>query len=167
MVLDPHHHQGKFGHDYIRVLASAAGLVWSTDDIDVDGVDLTIKQPGRTRYGYSPQIEVQIKTVSRPKYRQGQLIFGGLSHTQFNQLAGADFAVPRYLFAVHVPASVDRFTDSVTGALMLRHAGYFLSLRDRDRFAVDDAKRKVSVRIPVSNILDVAALATLVAGSPG
>ncbi|MGY0501895.1 DUF4365 domain-containing protein [Nocardia sp. FBN12] len=165
-MLDSHHHQGKFGHDYIRVLASAAGLVWSTDDLDVDGVDLTIKQPGRTKYGHSPQIEVQIKTVSRPKYRQGQLIFGGLSHTQFNQLAGADFAVPRYLFAIHVPAIADLFTDSITGGLMLRHTGYFLSLRDRARFAVDNPKRKVSVSIPVSNVLDVEALAALVAGSP-
>lgn len=78
-MLDPHHHQGKFGHDYIRVLASAAGLIWSTDDLDVDGVDLTIKQPGRTRFGFSPQIEVQIKTVSGKAGRGiGQvLVIGG------------------------------------------------------------------------------------------
>ncbi|MFB7876569.1 DUF4365 domain-containing protein [Nocardia sp. NPDC056064] len=164
-MLDPQHHQGKFGADYIRVLASAAGLVWSTDDLDVDGVDLTIKQPGRTKYGFSPQIEVQIKTVSRPRYRQGMLVFGGLSHTQFNQLAGTDFAVPRYLFAIHVPAVTGLFTDSVTGGLMLRHTGYFLSLRDRARFAADNATRKVTVQIPVSNVLDVEALSALVAGS--
>ncbi|WP_280338561.1 DUF4365 domain-containing protein [Nocardia neocaledoniensis] len=165
-MLDPNSHQGKFGEDYVRVLASAAGLVWSTDDVDVDGVDLCIKQPGRTRYGFSPQIEVQIKTVSRPKYRHGRLIFPGLSHTQFNQLAGTDFAVPRYLFAIHVPPAADRFADTITGALMLRHCAYFLSLRDRDRFAVDNPKRKVTVGIPVSNILDVDALRALVAGSP-
>ncbi|NKX87795.1 DUF4365 domain-containing protein [Nocardia coubleae] len=165
-MLDPNHHQGKFGHDYVRVLASAAGLVWSTDDVDVDGVDLCIKQPGRTRFGISPQIEVQIKTVSRPRYRQGQLVFPGLSHTQFNQLAGSDFAIPRYLFAVHVPAVATQFADTVTGALLLRHCGYFLSLRDRTRFPADDAKRKVSVHIPLSNILDVPALRALVAGSP-
>lgn len=165
-MLDPHHHQGKFGHDYIRVLASAAGLVWATDDIDVDGVDLAIKQPGRTPYGFSPSIAVQIKTVSRPRYQHGELVFRGLNHTQFNQLAGADFDIPRYLFAVHVPADATQFADAVTGALRLRHTGYFLSLRDRERFAVDDAKRKVSVRIPLSNVLDVEALQALVAESP-
>ncbi|MFI8972011.1 DUF4365 domain-containing protein [Nocardia asteroides] len=165
-MLDQNGHQGKFGEDYVRVLASAAGLVWSSDDVDVDGVDLTIKQPGRTRYGFSPQIEVQVKTVSKPRYRHGQLIFSGLSHTQFNQLAGADFAVPRFLFAIHVPPVAAQFADAVTGALLLRHCGYFLSLRDQDRFAVDDAKRTVSVPIPLSNVLDVDALKVLVAGSP-
>lgn len=165
-MLNRYHHQGKFGADYIRVLASAAGMIWATDDIDVDGVDLSIRQPGRTRYGFSPEIKVQIKTVSRPEYRQGQLIFRGLNHTQFNQLAGDDFAVPRYLFAIHVPGDATQFADSVTGALILQHSGYFLSLRDRDRFPVDDAKRKVSVAIPVSNVLDVEALRALVAGTP-
>ncbi|MFD3509083.1 DUF4365 domain-containing protein [Nocardia sp. NPDC058666] len=165
-MLDPNHHQGKFGHDYIRVLASAAGLLWSTDDVDVDGVDLCIKQPGRTPHGFGPAIAVQIKTVSRPKWRGGKLIFPGLNHTQFNCLAGDDFQIPRYLFAVHVPRTSAQFVESTTGALELRHAGYFLSLRDRKRFAVDDASRKVSVQIPLSNVLDVESLRALVIGPP-
>ena len=50
-MLDARNHQGKFGTDYVRVLASAAGLLWSVDDIDMDGVDLCVKLPGRTPRG--------------------------------------------------------------------------------------------------------------------
>lgn len=45
-MLDARNHQGKFGADYVRVLASAAGLLWAEDDVDMDGVDLCVKQPG-------------------------------------------------------------------------------------------------------------------------
>ncbi|GGK51108.1 DUF4365 domain-containing protein [Nocardia camponoti] len=164
-MLDPNIHQGKFGEDYIRVLASAAGLVWSADDVDVDGVDLTIKQPGRTPKGFSPQIEVQVKTMSRPTFDGGVVVFRGLNRTQFNQLAGDDFAVPRYLFAIHVPPRSGQFADSVSGATMLRHCGYFVSLRDQPRVPESDTRRKVPVRIPLSNVLDVEALRALVIGS--
>ncbi|MEV0682947.1 DUF4365 domain-containing protein [Nocardia sp. NPDC050378] len=165
-MLDPNNHQGAFGEDYVRVLASAAGLVWSTDSVDVDGVDLTIKKPGKTPYGFSPQISVQVKTVSRPRFQRGHLVFPGLTHKQFNQLAGPHFATPRYLFAIHVPRTADHFADAVTGAMTLRHCGYFLSLRDRTRFAVDDTKHTVAVHIPLGNILDAEALHALVAGTP-
>lgn len=163
-MLDRNHHQGKFGTDYVRVLASAAGLIWSTDDLDVDGVDLRIKQPGRTPNGFSPQIEVQIKTMSKPRFQRGELLYSGLTHTQFNQLAGDDFAIPRYLFAVHVPPTADRYAEAVTGGLRLSHAGYFLSLHDHARFDSDDSKRKVQVAIPLSNVLDIEALRILVTG---
>lgn len=51
-VLDARNHQGKFGQDYIRVLASAAGLLVYTPDLDYNGVDLLIRWPEtRTRGG--------------------------------------------------------------------------------------------------------------------
>jgi hypothetical protein len=60
-VLDQNNHQGKFGADYVRVLASAAGLIWSQDDVDLDAVDLCLKLPGRTPRGFSPRIDAQVK----------------------------------------------------------------------------------------------------------
>jgi hypothetical protein len=38
-MLDANQHQGKFGEDYVRVLASAAGLIVLKDDLDTDGID--------------------------------------------------------------------------------------------------------------------------------
>ncbi|SQD99420.1 conserved hypothetical protein [Parafrankia sp. Ea1.12] len=36
-MLDANQHQGKFGEDYVRVLASAAGLIVLKEDIDAAG----------------------------------------------------------------------------------------------------------------------------------
>jgi hypothetical protein len=164
-VLDARNHQGKFGADYIRVLASAAGLVWSEDDVDLDGVDLCIKQPGRTPFGFSPRIDVQVKTVSRPEVRKGVVNFDGLDQVQFNKLAGLEFIVPRYLFIVHVPLNATQYADLSTSGLLLRHIGYYVSLSDRDPLPSPDRTRSIRVKIPVSNVLTVASLSELVTGS--
>jgi len=161
-VLDPRNHQGKFGADYIRVLASAAGLIWGQDDVDLDGVDLCLKMPGRTPRGFSPRIDVQVKTVSTLEVRKGLLNFDGLSHTQFNKLAGTDFTVPRYLFVVHVPPNAARYADLSTSGLLLRHIGYYVSLSDRHTLPSDDSTRRTRVKIPVSNVLTAASLRALV-----
>lgn len=161
-MLDARNHQGKFGADYVRVLASAAGLLWAADDIDMDGVDLCVKLPGRTRSGFSPRIDVQVKTISSLDSGAGVVNFDGLDHRQFNRLAGADFLVPRYLFVVHVPRSASRYVDLSTSGLLLRHIGYYLSLRDRKPLPVDDRGRHIRVKIPLSNVLTAASLRALV-----
>ncbi|MFE6923448.1 DUF4365 domain-containing protein [Nocardia sp. NPDC057663] len=161
-MLDARNHQGKFGTDYIRVLASAAGLMWSQDDVDLDGVDLCLKLPGRTPAGFSPRIEVQVKTVSKPEIRHGFLNFDGLDRTQYNKLAGTGFQVPRYLLIVHVPGSDREYTDLSTAGLLLRHIGYYLSLHDHPVVPDTDRRRHIRVKVPVSNILTVESLHALV-----
>lgn len=162
--LDKNNHQGKFGVDYIRVLASAAGLLWSQDDVDLDGVDLSIKLPGRTRRGHSPRIEVQVKTVSRPEIRRGALNYDGLNHAQFNKLAGPDFTVPRYLFLIHVPTAVDGYAGVTTAGLLLQHIGYYLSLSDRTPLPSHSTARSIRVKVPVAQVLTAHSLRTLIIG---
>ncbi|GAA5060879.1 DUF4365 domain-containing protein [Nocardia callitridis] len=164
-MLDARNHQGKFGADYVRVLASAAGLMWGNDDVDLDGVDLCLKLPGRTPSGFSPRIDVQVKTVSRLDFRHGVLNFDGLSHKQFDKLAGTDYVVPRYLFVVHVPPVAKRYADLRTEGLLLRHLGYYLSLSDRVPLSPDDTRQQIRVKIPISNVLTATSLHALVADS--
>jgi hypothetical protein len=163
-VLDARNHQGKFGADYIRVLASAAGLTWSADDVDLDGVDLCIKLPGRTPRGFSPRIEAQVKTVSRLEVRRGLVNFDGLDHVQFNKLAGSEFVVPRYLFIVHVPRSAAEYADLSNSGLLLRHIGYYVSLQDRRPLPSPSRNRHIRVKIPLGNVLTVESLRNLVTG---
>lgn len=144
------------------MLASAAGLIWSQDDVDLDGVDLCLKLPGRTRNGFSPRIEVQVKTVSRLQDRRGLIDFDNLDQVQFNKLAGPGFTVPRYLFVVHVPTSAAQYADLHTSGLLLRHIGYYLSLESRDPLPEPSSKRHVRVKIPVSNVLTAASIRALV-----
>src|SRR4051794_37355328 len=128
-MLDANNHRGKFGEDYIRVLASAAGLTVYKDDIDFDGVDLGIRLP-RPGRGWSKSIEVQVKTTSAPLWKGPELLFDGLNQSQFNRLAGPDFTVPRYLFVVTVPRDASAYADLFTAGMLLRNIGCFLSLRD-------------------------------------
>ncbi|MFI7067443.1 DUF4365 domain-containing protein [Kribbella sp. NPDC050124] len=161
-MLDARVHQGKFGEDYVRVLASAAGLLISQDDVDHDGVDFCIKQPGPSRFGWSPRIDVQVKTTSRPRRRAAALDFDGLNQVQFNQLAGTDFVVPRYMFLVIVPANAAEYAALQTTGLLLRDVGYYVSLRDRPRIDEPRNDRRIRVAVPTSNVLTVTALRKLI-----
>jgi hypothetical protein len=160
-MLDAKQHQGKFGEDYVRVLASAAGLLVLKDDLDVDGVDLGFRATGRYGRAFSPMIEAQIKTWSAPKGAAGHLMYRGLNEWQFNRLAGPDFTVPRFLFLICVPADNQRYTDAVTDGVMLRHLGYFVSLHSEKPIQNPDRTRKRMVRVPTANVLTVSALRRL------
>src|SRR3954451_858547 len=119
-MLDAHSHRGKFGEDYVRVLASAAGLTVYQDDLDHDGIDLGIRLPNPRR-SWSKAIEVQVKTTATARWQGAQLIFDGLDQNQFNRLAGSEFTVPRYLFVVTVPSGGDAYADLFTAGMLLRN----------------------------------------------
>lgn len=160
-VLDANNHQGKFGQDYIRVLASAAGLLVYTPDLDYDGIDLGIRWPGRTGTAASPAIDAQVKSWSSPRKSGGTWRFDGLNETQFNKLAGHDYTVPRYLFLVVVPQDAGAYSEVLTDGMLLRHQGYFLSLRKEALIATPSTKRHRTVHVPIGNILTVRSLRTL------
>lgn len=160
-MLDVRQHQGKFGEDYVRVLASAAGLVVLHQDLDVDGIDIGIRAPGRYGTVFSPMIEAQVKTWSKPTGSDGQLVYRGLTEWQFNRLAGPDFTVPRFLFVICVPAESERYATSQTDGVLLRHLGYFVSLRDEEQILRPSRTVKRPVRVPTANVLTAAALRRL------
>lgn len=164
-MLDANNHRGKFGEDYVRVLASAAGLTVYKDDVDHDGYDLGIRLPNPRR-SWSPAIEVQIKTTAVPMWRGAELVFDGLDQRQFNRLAGPDYTVPRYLFVVTVPRDADTYANLFTSGMLLRNIGYYVSLHDRR--PVDDpvVGRGIRVRLPVANVLTAAAMRALVETDP-
>ncbi|WP_155060491.1 DUF4365 domain-containing protein [Streptomyces blattellae] len=160
-MLDARQHQGKFGEDYVRVLASAAGLIVVKDDLDVDGIDLGFRATGRYGRVLSPTIEAQIKTWSAPSGSSGHLVYRGLSEWQFNKLAGPDFTVPRFLFVICVPVDKQAYAAMTTDGVVLRHLGYFVSLRSENRITDPDRDRKRPVRIPTANVLTASSLRRL------
>jgi hypothetical protein len=160
-MLDAKQHQGKFGEDYVRVLASAAGLIVLKDDLDTDGIDLGFRATGEYGRVYSPTIEAQIKTWSAPSGSSSHLLYRGLNECQFNKLAGSNFTVPRFLFVVCVPADHLRYAASMTDGIILRHLGYFVSLRSEPRIANPDRRRRRAVQVPTANVLTASALRRL------
>jgi Domain of unknown function (DUF4365) len=160
-MLDAKQHQGKFGEDYVRVLASAAGLIVLKDDLDTDGVDLGFRATGRYGRVYSPTIEAQIKTWSAPSISSGYLIYRGLDEWQFNKLAGPNFTIPRFLFVICVPTDNRHYAASMTDGVMLRYLGYFVSLRFEEPIADPDRRRRRPVKVPTANVLTASALRRL------
>ncbi|MQY03700.1 DUF4365 domain-containing protein [Actinomadura macrotermitis] len=164
-MLERRNHQGKFAEDYVRALASAAGLLIFKDDLDHDGVDLGFKYPGRGGLVASPAIEVQVKSWSRPVVRGSELVFRGLSETQYNKLVDGPFLVPRYLFVVVVPADRERYVRVDTEGLLLSKLCYYRGFDGDEPIAEPDAKRHPELRMPLGNVLTVRALRELV-GAP-
>jgi hypothetical protein len=109
----------------------------------------------------SPTIEAQIKTWSAPSGSSGYLIYRGLDEWQFNKLAGPDFTVPRFLFVICVPANNQSYAATMTDGVMLRHLGYFVSLRSEQPIMDPDRHRKRPVKVPTANVLTTSALRRL------
>lgn len=163
-MLEALNHQGKFGEDYVRALASAAGLLTYDFDLDHDGIDLGIRFPGRLHGVASPGVEVQIKSSSqsRVKPSASEWNFTGLNEVQFNRLAGDDFTVPRLLILVRVPAESSAYVEFRTEGMLLRHLAYYCSLRDEKPIERPDRNRRRSVRVPTANVLTIRSLLDLV-----
>lgn len=100
--LDPRQHQGLFGEAYVRVLASAAGLIPGKGDLDVTGEDFSIKYKGTLAGRRHPRIEVQVKSWSNPVASDGQWVYP-MRVEHFNDLAGRDYENARFLIVVMVP----------------------------------------------------------------
>lgn len=164
-MLDRNNHQGKFAEDYVRALASAAGLLVFKDDADHDGVDLGFKYPGRTGLIASPAIEVQVKSWSRPRVSGTDYVYPELNEVQYNKLVHGPFLVPRYLFLVIVPPDQDRYVRVETDGLMLSRLCFYRGFEGADHVAEPSTKRRTSVRVPMGNVLTVRALRELV-GAP-
>lgn len=167
-MLESLNHQGKFGEDYVRALASAAGLLTYDFDLDHDGIDLGIRYPGRIHGVASPGVEVQIKSSS-----QGGIVpsasewrFNGLNEVQFNRLAGDDFTVPRFLIFVRVPPGSDDYVEFRTEGMLLRHLAYYCTLRNESPIELPDRNRRRSVRVPTANVLTTRSLLNLVCAVP-
>ena len=143
------------------MLASAAGLVVQKDDLDVDGIDLGLKLPGRRGPVASPAIDVQVKSWSAPAAVGGAWSYRGLTEVQFNKLAGDDYLVPRFLFVVMVPHEPARYAEFWTEGLLLRQLCYYRSLSDEPLIAQPRRDRQRLVRIPMTNVLTVHTLRLL------
>lgn len=115
---------------------------------------------GATRH---PKIDVQVKSWSRPVRRDGYWKYRMRSR-HFNELAGADFALPRFLVLVIVPEDCADYATTRHDGAELKHAAYWLSLRDR-RPVNGAPEAKVPVDVPVANLLTVDTLRTLMAPS--
>lgn len=88
-----------------------------------------------------------------------------MERNHFNKLAGAGFAVPRFLVLVIVPSAPSDLALCDEESMKLHHGAYWCSLADQQPLEEDEsARQSVTVRIPQVNLLTPHTLEALVAG---
>lgn len=156
--------QGYFGESFVRVLASAAGLVASKADLDMMGVDFTLSYPGSRGTTRFPMIDVQVKSWSQTMGTDDAWHYP-MRVSHYNDLAGDGYSIPRYLFLVLVPGKVNQYTDADVDALRLYHSGYWASLADQAPIDIRQ-QQSITVHVPKRNLLTVEALRGLIGAIP-
>ena len=159
-----YNHQGYFGESFVRVLVSAAGLIAGQQDVDHTGVDFSIDLPGTRGTARFPKIEAQVKSWSSPS-GSAEAWHYPMNVEHYNNIAGVDFAVRRFLFLIIVPSDVRFFAEVDETSMRLSHCGYWHSLADQP--VIDPATQgSITVRVPKRNKLTVPGLRALLSPAP-
>lgn len=151
-------HRGHFGEQFIRMLAVAANIDAAQRDRDRVGVDWQLGHPGRPGTHRFPVIEAQVKCTSSPLLREDHIAFD-LEVQHYNQLAGQDYNIPRFLFLVWAPTDPFTWSHASAERMLLRKSAYWVCLHDKD--LVDETQNTRRVHIPRTNLLTVDSLQTL------
>lgn len=148
--MDPQKQKEEFNYAYVCALAAHAGLNRTTSSVDDDSIDVVFKSKGFLgRLVRSPQIEFQLKCTSQNLVHDDVIRFP-LSLKNYEDLRGDDFASPRYLAVLLVPANVDEWIAHNNGHIALHNSCYWVSLRDA---APTDNETSVTVSVPMTQRL--------------
>lgn len=151
--MDTNSQKEEFSLAYIRAVATVAGYHTSRPDFDRDSVDLSIAEVGAKGTTRSPRLDVQAKCTSRDLIHGGTINFP-LEVGNYNDLR-APVMVPRLLIVVTVPEYVGDWLNQSEEELVLKHCGYWLSLRG---LRATGNVANVTVSIPRSQIFTPPAL---------
>lgn len=150
--------QAAFSHAYIRAVAHAAGYFVSdaNRERDGDGVDLTIFERGAGGMIRSPHLDIQAKSTATPVLED---VFPyDLVVKNYNELCASNYQIPRILVVVSVPKDASDWVHATQQELVLRHCGYWISLRGEKESA---NSATVRVRMSRSQPFHVAELQSL------
>ncbi|KKZ14065.1 MAG: hypothetical protein TH68_05765 [Candidatus Synechococcus spongiarum 142] len=141
---------------YVKALAARAGFTTCKPDPDRDSIDLSIHGGGRR----SPALDLQLKATTKLGPEQNcYRSFPSLSIKNYNDLR-KETQTPRLLVMLELPQDESDWMMVTPEKLILRRRAYWLSLQGGEHGEVSN-KTKVTVRVPVGNVLDVEMLQTL------
>ncbi|MER5517606.1 DUF4365 domain-containing protein [Streptomyces sp. NPDC002763] len=157
-------HRGAFGEEFIRMLATAANLDVTRKERDRVGVDWQLGYAGRRGTRRFPAIEAQVKCTSSPDIHDDHIRYA-LKLKNYNQLAGPDYEMPRFLFLVLAPTDAFAWSYATEDHLLLRNAAYWLCLHDQQTLPLDNRSSTGTrtIHIPRANLLTVDSLHDLFA----
>lgn len=120
----------QFSNAYLRAVAATAGFQVYKPEPDLDKSDWGIAAPGPRSTYRSPRVEVQLKSTAQDVLRDEHLAYPVDMET-YENLRDPNLMVPKILVVVVVPAVADDWIDQSEERMLLRHCGYWVSLRNR------------------------------------
>jgi len=161
--INPNVHQGYFAEFLVASIAAAAGLDVHWPRLG-HRVDLGVYLPGLNGTSGSKQITLQVKSWSKGRLGTDDHFRYRLDGAAFNYLAGNGHDVRHYLVLCVVPPQASDYANARPKRLRLKHAAYWLSLRDEepDEHLLPASSKKVLV--PAKHLLTTETIRALVDG---
>jgi hypothetical protein len=150
-ALPPTIQQEEFSRAYVAAIASAAGYSANRRPVDVDCIDVDIRQRSDgIDFPLIDCLSIQAKCTYAHSPRDGYLHFP-LKVATYNNLCQARLS-PRILVVVHIPQDISKWLTHNSDCIILRYNAYWLSLRgERPIQGVDTS----TVRIPTHQCFTV------------
>lgn len=144
---------------YVRAVAAATGLAVDERSVDVDSVDLQVSSTSKRGTVKSPKLELQAKCFGDGLF-QGDEFGYPLKLKNYDDLREPDVMVPRILVVVRVPKDETQWLGGGDDGLLLRHCGYWCSIRGRADYEgnAEPGNERVTVRLPRIQRFDVPGL---------
>ena len=150
----------KFSEAYVRAVAAVAGFGVNRPEVDDDSVDLTIAARGGNGTVRSPRLDIQLKCTANAMPKGEETFSFPLKLKNYDDLRGEQVMVPRVLVVVRVPGDLARWAEAAEEQLLLRHCGYWISLRGDP--STGNATNK-TVTVPRNQMFTVDGLKALMA----
>lgn len=140
---------------YVAAIASAAGFVVSTPELDRDSVDVVVSSGGKRR----ASVGFQLKATSAADWDGAELKFQ-LKSKNFNDLVVLR-QVPLLLLVMELPSDPHDWLDVSEDQLVLKRCAWWLSIVGQN----ETEQGSKQVRIPRANQLTVSAMKKLISQS--
>ena len=152
--MHPNTRKERFSLAYIAAIAARAGFEFLESSDDFDSIDGLL----RSAQGRRPKIEFQAKATSRDLVRADHIAFP-LGLKNYDELR-IETITPRLLFVVILPNDEEQWLSQSQDELILRHCGYWQSLRGMPDVVNEHS---VTVRLPRTQIVSVEQISALMA----
>lgn len=152
--MDLNRQKEQFSNAHLTAVVAAAGYNVYKPQVDDDSVDWGIGARGGRGTIRSPRMELQLKSTSRDIVREDHVAFP-LEMKNYDELRFQDYQVPRILVVVILPEEVQDWISQSEQEMLIRHCGYWLSLRGEPEVSNQET---ITVHLPRDQQFTVDAL---------
>jgi hypothetical protein len=156
--MDLNQQKEQFSIAFLRATVAVAGYACYNSDVDDDSVDCGIAASGTSELPRRPRVELQLKCSARLIVHENEVRFP-LKIKNYDDLREEELLVPRILVVVLVPEDVGDWLRQSEEELVLRHCGYWTSLRGQPP---TENMETVTVTVPRSQQFTVEALQQMI-----